>query len=143
MRNSRASFLWLVVAVVLANYIAQIPYAVHLHKHPSLASSALLGSTLIWFLCGYVGLVLGSRVGYWILVSYLATVVAFYSYNILNQVAHGFPPFMHLQERDPILFVVFAIGYVNLLAGVYFLYRLLRCRRALLTRPLSRQARSA
>ena len=83
------------------------------------------------------------RVGYWVLLSFLLTEVSFYSWNLLNQVAHGLPPFFHLQNRDSILFTVFAIGYVNLLAGLYFLYYLIRYRHALVTRRLPLHARSS
>ncbi|MGH2487439.1 MAG: hypothetical protein ACRDHE_15650 [Ktedonobacterales bacterium] len=144
MRRSHVYFLWLVLVVVLANYIAQVPYALHLyHKLPIDSGTLLLGATLVWFLCGYVGLLILPRVGYWILLSFLLIEVSFYSWNLFNQVWHGFPPFFHLGNRDPILFTVFAIGYVNQLAGLYFLYYLLRHRRALLTRLPSPQARPA
>lgn len=136
MRRPHTTFFTLVLIVVLANYAAQVPYVVHLHKSPTLAGTLLLGATLVWFLCGYAGLLLGLRAGYWTLVSYLLTMVAFYAWNIFNQVRHGYPPFMHLRERDPILFIVFAIGYVNMLAGATFLAYLLRQRHTLVPSPV-------
>ncbi len=134
--RGRTRFLRAVLIVVGANYLAQIPYYLHLYYFPhgalpSLATSALLGLTLAWFLAGYVSLAQGNGKGYWLLLSFLATEVFFYAYNIVNQVRHGFPPFMHLQSRDPILLVVFSIGYVNLLAGCYFLSYLARHHRDL------------
>lgn len=132
MRRPHAQFLWPVLVVVLANYAAQIPYVLRLHKSPTVSGTLLLGATLVWFLCGALGLLLGLRPGYWILLSFLVVETSFYAYNVINQVRHGYPPFMHLQERDPVLFIVFAIGYVNLLAGVFFIAYLLRHRRALL-----------
>ncbi|HKV84041.1 MAG TPA: hypothetical protein VJN88_05760 [Ktedonobacterales bacterium] len=144
MRRSRVYFLWLVLVVVLANYMAQVPYALHLyHKLPFDSGTLLLCATLLWFLCGFVGLMLWPRPGYWILLSFLLIEVGFYTYNMLNQVRHGFPPFFHLGNRDPILFTVFTIGYINQLAGLYFIYYLLRHRRALLTRRPSPQAPAA
>ncbi len=143
MRGPHAKFLWLVLIVVLANYAAQVPYVVHLHKTPTLSGTLLLSATLAWFLCGYAGLLLGLRAGSWILLSFLLTEAAFYTYNVCNQVWHGYPPFMHLQARDPILFMVFGIGYLNLLAGLFFIAYLLRHRHALLTRQPSPQARPA
>ena len=133
MKRPLSTFFTLVLVVVLTNYAAQSPYAWHLHKSPAVSGTLLLGATLLWFLCGYFGLLFGLRVGYWLLLSYLLAVVSFYSWNIFNQVRHGYPPFMHLQERDPILFAVFAIGYVNLLAGIAFTGYLLRYRQALLS----------
>jgi hypothetical protein len=144
MRRTHLYFLWLVLVVVLANYIAQVPYTLHLyHKLPVGFGTLLLGTTLVWFLCGYVGLVLRLRLGYWILLSFLLAEVGFYCWNMVNQVIHGFAPFFHLGNRDPILLTVFTIGYINQLAGVYFLYYLLRHRRSLLTRRSAARARAA
>ena len=36
------------------------------------------------------------------------------------EAAHGFAPFFHLQNPDPLLFTVFAIGYLNLIGGLVF-----------------------
>lgn len=129
--------------VVLANYLAQIPYYLRLYYFPhgappSLSGTALLTLTLVWFLAGYTGMVRGWTIGYWLLLAYFATVAIFYLRNMLTQVTHGYPPFLHVfNERDPILFVVFAIGYVNMLAAIYFVYFLLRHRRSLLLRAPS------
>jgi len=38
-----------------------------------------------------------------------------------NQVAHGFAPFFHLQNGDPLLFTVFAIGYLNMVGAFAFI----------------------
>lgn len=46
-------------------------------------------------------------------------------HNEFNQVTHGFAPFFHLWNHDPLLVVVFAIGYLNMLGGVAFLVALL------------------
>lgn len=47
--------------------------------------------------------------------------VGFYLFNTVNQVAHGFAPFFHLQNRDPLFFTVFAIGYLNMVCGFAFI----------------------
>jgi hypothetical protein len=135
-RRDQRLFLGCVLVVVGANYFAQVPYYLHLYflPHgtlPSLGGTLLLGGTLVWFLTGYVLLARGKRVGYWLLLSFLLVEVFFYLYNTLNQVAHGYAPFFHLQTRDPILFVVFGVGYLNLLCGLYFLFYLIWHRRAL------------
>lgn len=127
----RGVFLWAVLVVVGANYLAQIPYYLHLYyiPHgalPSLRGSILLGLTLAWFLAGALGFARGRVWGSWLLATFLLTEVSFYALNMLNQTLHGFPPFFHLQTRDPILFVVFGIGYLNMLAGAYFLFVLLQ-----------------
>lgn len=143
MRSQHRLFFTSVLGVVLANYLAQIPYYLYLyyfphHAAPALVGSLLLGSTLVWFLTGYALLARGSRTGYWLLLSFLIVEVSFYLHNMVIQVAHGYAPFFHLQNRDPLLFTVFAIGYLNLVAGVYFILFLLRHRRTLLAhRPSS------
>ncbi|HZC07681.1 MAG TPA: hypothetical protein VE338_18740 [Ktedonobacterales bacterium] len=134
----RAVLLWTILVVVGANYLAQIPYYLHLyyfphHVAPSTVGSVLLGGTLVWFLVGYARLLVGSAKGYWLLVSFLATEVFFYAYNMTNQVMHGYPPFLHMQGHDPILFVVFGIGYLNLIMGVFFLGALLLRQRMFLS----------
>lgn len=137
MRTSHRVFFASVLGVVLANYLAQIPYYLDVyyfphHAAPATAGSLMLLATLVWFLFGYVLLVRGSRIGYWVLLSFLAVEVSFYAYNMVNQVMHGYAPFFHLQARDAILFVVFAIGYLNLIAGICFLYILIRHRKTMI-----------
>lgn len=133
-RPNHQIFLWSMLAVVGQNYLAQIPYYLHVYYFPRGAAPAwggslLLGATLVWFLTGYILLTRGSRVGYWLVFSYLLVVVIFYLRNMITQVTHGFAPFFHLQTRDPILFVVFGIGYLNLICGICFLvYLALRYR---------------
>jgi len=137
--TGQRAFLWVVFCVVIANYLAQIPYTLHLyyfphHVLPSVSATLLLGATLVWFLAGWGLLSHGGRLargGYWLLLAFLLVEVVFYAGNMLTQVTHGYPPFMHLQQRDPVLWVVFAIGYLNLLGGVYFLYYLVRYHAAL------------
>ena len=102
-----------ILVVVGANYLAQIPYYLYLyyfphHVPPSLFGTLLLAATFVWFLAG------------WLLLAFLLTEFVFYAANMVNQVAHGFAPFFHLQNRDPLLFTVFAIGYLNLIGGLVF-----------------------
>lgn len=137
MRQAHPVFTVSVAVVVLSNYLAQIPYYLYLyyfphHAAPSVPGSLALLATLVWFVAGYGGLVRGRRAGYWLLLSFLVVEVGFYLHNMVIQVTHGYMPFFHLQSRDPLLFTVFAIGYLNLVAGIYFLYFLLRNRHTLL-----------
>ena len=115
-----------ILVVVGANYLAQIPYYLYLyyfphHVPPSLFGTLLLAATFVWFLAGWLLLARrGGRTGYWLLLAFLLTEFVFYAANMVNQVAHGFAPFFHLQNRDPLLFTVFAIGYLNLIGGLVF-----------------------
>lgn len=143
-RRQHTLALRLMLWVVLVNYLAQIPYYLRVYYFPhgappSLSGTALLTLTLVWFLAGYLGIDRGWIWAYWLLLAYFATVVTFYLWNMLTQVMHGYPPFLYVWgARDPTLFAVFAIGYLNMLAGVYFLYVLLRYRRSLVnTRPVA------
>ncbi|MGH2511411.1 MAG: hypothetical protein ACRDGQ_01850, partial [Candidatus Limnocylindrales bacterium] len=57
--------------VVLANYGAQVPYALHLYGlrfNP--AGALLLGATFAWFAVGFGLLWLQRQPGYWILLGY-------------------------------------------------------------------------
>lgn len=124
--QQRKYFLWLVLLVVGANYLAQIPYYLHLYYFPhgalpNLRGSLMLGLTLLWFVAGYTLLARGRVAGYWLLFSFLFTEVGFYLFNVVNRVANGFPAFMDLQTHDPLLWIVFLIGYINMLVGLYFL----------------------
>ena len=118
--------MYAILVVVGANYLAQIPYYLHLYYFPRHAPPALFGATLlvatfVWFLVGWLLLAQrGSRVGFWLLLTFLLTEFFFYLANMVNQVAHGFAPFFHLQNRDPLLFTVFAIGYLNLIGAFVF-----------------------
>lgn len=137
-RSNHRIFLWCVLAVVGGNYLAQIPYYLHIYYFPHGAPPAwggtlLLGATLAWFLAGFVLLARGKRTGYWLLLAFLLVEVGFYLHNMVIQVTHGFAPFFHLQTGDPILFVVFGIGYLNLLCGLYFLVFLVLRRNTLVT----------
>jgi hypothetical protein len=113
--------------VVGASYLAQIPYYLYLYylPHrtlPPLIGTSLLVASFVWFLLGWMLLARrGSRAGYWLLLRFLLAEVGFYLANMVNQVTHGFAPFFHLQNRDRLLFTVFAIGYLNMVCGLVFI----------------------
>lgn len=137
-RNS--AFLLVVFAVVVANYVAQVPYYLRLyyfphHAPPALWGTLALAATLAWFLVGVGLLWRGRAAGYWLTLSFLVTETGFYLYNSISQVIHGFPPFFHLANPDPTLRTVFAIGYLNMLAGVFFVGTMVVWRRALTASP--------
>lgn len=134
--------MYAILVVVGANYLAQIPYYLYLYylPHrlpPPLFGTSLLLATFVWFLLGWTLLVRqGSQTGYGLLLTFLLTEVGFYLYNIVNQVVHGFAPFFHLQNRDPLLFIVFAIGYLDLVCGFGFIIFLVWRYRTLVAAPL-------
>ena len=52
----------------------------------------------------------------------------FYVWNAIGSVVHGFGLFFQIYNPDPILKIVFIIGYVNLFAAGYFLFLLINKR---------------
>lgn len=129
-----------ILAVVGVNYLAQIPYYLYLYylphrSLPPLVGTSLLVATFVWFLLGWTLLARrGSRAGYWLLLTFLLAEVGFYLANTVNQVTHGFAPFFHLQNPNPLLFTVFAIGYLNMVGGLVFALWLVWRYRTLVTR---------
>jgi hypothetical protein len=135
-RSPHARFFAIVLSVVGLNYLAQIPYYLHLYypRPPSLLGTLALGATFAWFAVGFVLLVRGARTGYWLLLSFLVAMVGFYLYNVMNQIVHGINTLFFLRDHDPLVGVVLAIGHVNLLAGIYFLWFLVTRYRAFVLR---------
>lgn len=134
--------MYAILVVVGANYLAQIPYYLHLYylPHralPPLFGTSLLVATFVWFLAGWLLLARrGNLTGYWLLLTFLLTEFIFYFLNMVNQVAHGFAPFFHLQNHDPLLFTVFAIGYLNMVGGFAFIvFLVLRYRSLVADQP--------
>ena len=116
--------------LILANFIAQIPYYLHLYYNPSNPFAQARGILLMLFV--FVVFLLASVLffqrktsGYWLLVIFLAIEFLFYLWNTMGEVLHGYGLFFHLNNPNLLLKVVFAIGYVNLFASGYFLGLLL------------------
>lgn len=136
----RATLIAMLV-IVVGNYAAQVPYYLRLyyfpyHAPPSLFGTVALSVTLAWFLGGWVALWRGGRglaAGYWLTISFLVVETAFYVFNSIAGQAHGYGPLYDLANPDPVLRVVFAIGYLNMLAGLVFIPALLVWRRSLTT----------
>jgi hypothetical protein len=130
-----AGRLWLLLGIVLANYAAQVPYALHqygLRFEPR--GLALLAATLAWFLVGFVLLLARRAAGFWLLVAYLALDCVFYFHNGSLLIQEGFGIPYHLARfDDPLLWGVFFVGDVNVVAAAYFLPYLLTHRRRFVT----------
>ena len=125
---------WVLFVVLLANFVAQVPYFIHLyyspqHPLPDLRSSVLMGSVLALFLISFSLLLAKRMAGYYLLLFYLSLEFFFYLWNILGGVAHGYGLFFHLADRDPVLWAVNAVGYLSFFAAGYLLVLLLVQRR--------------
>jgi hypothetical protein len=130
---------WVLFAVLLANFAAQVPYFLHLYYSPQnplpdLKSSLLMGSVLALFIVSFSLLVAKRAVGYYLLTFYLTLEFFFYLWNIVGGMQHGYGLFFHLADRDPVLWAVNAIGYLSFFAAGYFLLLLITRRRAFQTR---------
>ena len=116
--------------LILANFLAQIPYYLHLYYNPNNLLAQVKGGFLLLivfalFLLASFLLFKRTVIGYWLMVMFLALEFLFYVWNTLGEVIHGYGFLYHLANPDLILRAVFAIGYVNLFASGYFLCLLL------------------
>jgi len=126
--------LLILLLVVLANYLSQIPYDLHLYGlNVNPRGVALLGLTLVWFLTGFWLLLRRSAIGYWLLVAFLTVQVLFYFDNEILLMLYGYGLIYHLTNfRDLVVWAVELVGDVNFIAAAYFLYYLGRNKSALI-----------
>jgi hypothetical protein len=116
--------------LILANFIAQIPYYLHLYYKPNNLLAQLKGGYMLLivfavFLLASFLLFKHTVIGYRLMVMFLTVEFLFYVWNTTGAVIHGYGFLYHLANPDLILRAVFAIGYVNLFASGYFLCLLL------------------
>ena len=116
--------------LILANFIAQVPYYIRLYYNPDNLFAQFRGILIMlvvfaFFLLASILLFKGKASGYWLMLTFLTVEFLFYLWNTIGEVIHGYGLFFHLANPDPILKIVFAIGYINLFASGYFLGLLL------------------
>jgi hypothetical protein len=117
--------------LILANFIAQVPYFLRLYYKPGMNWLAegrpflIMGFVFAVFLVASILLFRRSIAGYWLMLAFLMVEFLFYLWNTVGEVVHGYGLFFHLQNPDMLLKIVFAIGYINLFAAGYFLGLLL------------------
>jgi hypothetical protein len=133
-RPTRARIVWIYTVTVIANYAAQVPYALHLYGTGfSRTGALLLGMTLLWFIVALRQFLDDRRVGYWLLLGYAIVQTLFYLDGevVLAFAGYGLP--YHLAHtEDPIVWLTFLIGDLNFIAAVAMTGYLLARRRALL-----------
>jgi hypothetical protein len=103
-------------SVTLANYVWQVPYAVHQYGLgwiglPRL--SVLLVITLAWFVVAIVLFTTRHRGGTGLLASFLAAEALFY---VLHNVSGAFG--RDLPSANPVVLIASVLGYLNLVAAV-------------------------
>jgi hypothetical protein len=126
--RARPVVLAVLATLTVANYIWQIPYAVHQYGSHWLGLpklSAVLIATLVWFMAGLVRYARGGRAGRALLASFLAVEIIFYVvHNLTGALGRDLP------ASNPILLIASVLGYVNLVAAAGALVYMLRDRRA-------------
>jgi len=133
--------------LILANFIAQIPYFLHLYYKPGMnllaevRPSLIMGLVFAVFLVASILLFKRTVAGYWLMLIFLTVEFLFYLWNTIGEVVHGYGLFFHLQNPDLLLKTVFAVGYINLFASGYFLCLLLLKRTDFLDRGTVEYAR--
>ncbi|MBW4061043.1 hypothetical protein HJC99_00515 [Candidatus Saccharibacteria bacterium] len=126
------AFLYILFAVTMANFVAQIPYYLHQyyltsHTAPSPLGLVLMGGVLAWFLIGYHGLARYQKYGYILVLSFLSVEFLFYLQTQIAQYLSGHGIFLYVSSpHSLILFIVFGVGYINFIASAWFIYELLR-----------------
>lgn len=114
--------------IVITNYIAQVPYNIHLYHtlSKSIRGSVLLIGSFLLFIIPYVLLVQKKKRGYVGMLIFLWIEFLFYLLNFIGSIAMGYGWFFQLGNHDPVLFTVFLIGYINFFAAGYFIYYFLK-----------------
>ncbi len=123
--------LYVLFAVTVLNYVAQIPYYIHFygvhHVAPSALGTVLLALTFAVFLAGYIYTLRGHRFGGWILFAFLIVEFGFY---LLHNVSGAF--LNDLPVGDPLFQIVSLIGYLNTIVALVYLILILRDRKLFL-----------
>lgn len=135
-RSLRLQF-WTLSGIVLANFVAQVPYYLHLYygperPFPQLRPALELGLLFALFVSGCILLARKRTVGYFLLAAFLLLEFTFYVWGTVGSIIHGYGLFFQLRNPDLILRAIFAIGYLNLFAAGYFLVLLIARRRSFL-----------
>ena len=119
--------LYVLFALTVLNYLAQIPYYIHFygvyHAAPSPLGVALLAGTFALFLVGFSLTLRNSRGGWWLLLGFLALEFVFY---LVHNLSGAF--LQDLPLNDPLFLVVSLIGYLNTVAALIYLVVLIRGR---------------
>ncbi len=118
-------------ALILLNFVAQVPYYIHLYAGRQAVavtarSSLIMGAVFAVFLLASWLLFTGQRPGYPLMVAFLAVEFLFYLFGLITSTLHGFAPFFQVGNPDVVLRVIYSIGYMNLFASGYYIWLLIR-----------------
>jgi hypothetical protein len=131
-RTARATPVSTYAAVVIANYLAQVVYALHLYGTTfSRSGVLLLGATLVWFLIALVLYRAGRRSGFWLLLTYAAVEFLFYfNAEIVGTLVGAGLPYQLGRTDDLVVWLTFLVGDLNFIAAAWVLIYLVRHRSA-------------
>ena len=118
--------------VVALNYVAQVPYALHLYgTRVNPTGVVLLGITLAWFAVAWLAFRRRRPWGFWLLLGYALAQVLFYLNSEVVQSLRGFGlPYHLLRTADPIVWWTFLVGDLNFVAACAAVIVLVRSRLA-------------
>lgn len=89
----------------------------------------LMSGVFIWFLVGLYLLIKRTLLGYILTVAFLGVEFLFYLMTQITQFMSGHGILLYvINPSDPILFIVFGVGYVNFIASAFMLYFIIRYR---------------
>ncbi len=119
--------------LVLANFVAQVPYFFHLYYRVqsiwiTARSLVIMGAVFAFFVLASLLLFRREKAGYPLMLIFLSIEFLFYLFGAVSSTARGLGPFFQVHNPDLILRIIYSIGYLNLFASGYFLYLLLRYR---------------
>ena len=116
--------------LILANFLAQIPYFFHLYFRSqsllvSIRSFLIMGAVFAFFLTASFLLFKGKIWGYPLMIIFLTIEFLFYLRGVIAATLHGYGLFFQVFNPDPVLRIIYSVGYLNLFASGYFLLLLL------------------
>lgn len=131
-RSARSLPISLYTAVVIANYLAQVVYALHLYGTAFSRSGALLlGGTLAWFLIALGLYRAGRRIGFGLFFAYTTAQFLFYfDTEVIGALLGSGLPYQLGRTQDLIVWLTFLVGDLNFVAAAGLLIYLLRHRGA-------------
>jgi hypothetical protein len=119
-------FLWPLVLVTLANYVALVPYYLHNdasaeHPLPPVRAVVLVTLTLAWFLSGVRGLRHRAWWGRFVLLGFLVAEAALYAKTFATgAVVH------QMHNPSDLVRAVFVIGYLSGAVAIVYIVLLMR-----------------
>jgi hypothetical protein len=116
--------------LILANFLAQVPYFFHLYYGRqsaaiSLRSFLIMAAVFGFFATAAILLFTRRRFGYPLMLIFLSAEFLFYLLGLVESTIRGYGLFFQVHNPDIMLRIIYSIGYMNLFAAGYFIILLL------------------